>query len=210
MQSLRGLVCQNAGMVPSPTAIEEYRALRATIRERGSLRVILALVSVGLWALLAATLQWTAARSLTWLLPLTVLGLGADIVGALHVGVERIGRYIQVEYEETDPLDSTGPHWEHVAMTPGASLPRGGLQPLFTGWFGCAALVNWLLAASSDALPVQALLLVAHGAVLLRLWWYRHFAQTQRQRDLQHFTRIRATRRGAPACNSDVPPTRSA
>ena len=190
-------------MVP-PAALEEYRALRATIRARGSLRVTLALVSVSLWALLAATVEWAAARTMAWLLPLVVLGLGADIVGALHIGVERIGRYLQVEYEATDPA---GPHWEHVAMASGASQPRGGLQPLFTGWFACAVLTNWLLAAPAGTLPLQALLLMAHGAVLLRLWWYRQFAQTQRQRDLQHFTQIRAARRRAEACNSDVPPS---
>ena len=44
------------------------------------------------------------------ILPLLFLATAFEIVFALHTGVERIGRYIQVFFED-------GSGWEHTAMT---------------------------------------------------------------------------------------------
>src|SRR5258705_9989011 len=95
---------------------QEYAALRATIRDRGTVRMILLPVTFGLWA--GAAVATTAAIQLpiTALLPLLVLAAGFESIYALHINVERIGRYLQVFHEP-------GGGWEHVAMTFVQPLP---------------------------------------------------------------------------------------
>ena len=65
--------------------LEEYRALRATIRQRGSIRLIIASLTFSAWA--AAILIVTALSTipLVGLVPLIVLAAGFEIVFALHV-----------------------------------------------------------------------------------------------------------------------------
>ncbi len=64
------------------------------------------------------------------LLPLLVLAATFEINFFVHTGVERIGRYLQVFYEER--AGTTG--WETTAMTYGAKYPSG-LDPLFSALF---------------------------------------------------------------------------
>ena len=75
---------------------DEYNALRATIRERGTARVCIFVAGVAAWT--AATIATTALASspVASLLPLLLLACVFETVFALHVGVERIGRYVQV------------------------------------------------------------------------------------------------------------------
>src|SRR5580765_5432722 len=96
---------------------DEYRELRATIRERGTARIYLFVAGIAAWT--AATIATTALAStpLATLLPLLLLAAVFEAIFALHVGVERIGRCIQVFYE-TD-AGGDGPQerrWEHAAM----------------------------------------------------------------------------------------------
>src|SRR5689334_22610803 len=104
-----------------PLGHEEYRALRATIRERGTLRHLTTVITFFVWA---ATMLW-AALSLgapTFVLvPLLVLAAGFEIGFSLHVGVERIGRYLQVRYERES---ATLVCWETTAMA--LRVPSGG------------------------------------------------------------------------------------
>ena len=58
----------------------------------------------------------------------------------MHTGVERIGRYLQVFYEEKDDSGA----WETTAMNYGAKLPSGGLDPLFSSLFFAATLLNFI------------------------------------------------------------------
>ena len=96
--------------VTSDHARIEYEALRATIRERGTWRVMLFWMSLAVWAglLLTAAVWGVPVGSLASLIALVA---GFEGVYALHVGVERIGRYLQVFYEETAAL----PAWERTA-----------------------------------------------------------------------------------------------
>jgi len=72
---------------PPSLAVEEYRALRATIRERGTARwIVIALTFVAWGALSSVDRVFAAAPSLT-LVPLVVLASGFETVFALHVGV---------------------------------------------------------------------------------------------------------------------------
>jgi len=50
---------------------------------------------------------------------------GFEAIHALHVGAERIGRYLQVYYEDAPDA----PRWETTAMAVGPALPGGGIDP---------------------------------------------------------------------------------
>ncbi|PYR59774.1 MAG: hypothetical protein DMF85_06955, partial [Acidobacteria bacterium] len=87
---------------------EEYAALRATIRERGTVRMVLLPATLAAWAAVAIATTAAIAYPIAVLLPLLVLTGGFEAIYALHVNVERIGRYIQVFHEPTGG-------WEHTA-----------------------------------------------------------------------------------------------
>ena len=100
------------------------------------------------------------------LIPLVVLGGGFEAVWGLHVGVERIGRFIQVTYESAQD----GASWETTAMRASPGLPGGGADPLFTVVFAAATLVNLGVAFVAQPTPIEVVLLFGcHAALLLRL-----------------------------------------
>src|SRR3990170_4795475 len=102
---------------------DEYSALRATIRERGTARIVLLpLVFIG-WAGTAVATAAVITVAVSTLVPLLVLVVGFEAVFALHVNVERIGRYLQVFHEPDGG-------WEHVAMAFGQRFPGTGPDPL--------------------------------------------------------------------------------
>src|SRR5579884_3576287 len=104
----------------TPRALEEYKALRATIRQRGTARIWLCMAGVVAWGALTIATAALAALPIATLLPLLVLAAVFEAVLALHVGVERIGRYVQVFFEEDDA------GWETAAM--GFGRPAHGLR----------------------------------------------------------------------------------
>src|SRR5690242_14165187 len=90
---------------------DEFRALRATIQQRGTARMLVVpLVFVG-WAGTAVATAAVITVAVSTLVPLLVLVAGFEAVFALHVNVERIGRYLQVFHE----VDEAG--WESVASS---------------------------------------------------------------------------------------------
>src|SRR5262245_11891030 len=106
--------------------VAEYRALRDTIRQRGSLRVTLAVLTFSVWAATILTVSSLSSLPYFSLVPLVVLVAGFEAVFALHTGVERIGRYIQVHHE---PASNGQARWEDAAM--GFRGPGAGVHPLF-------------------------------------------------------------------------------
>jgi hypothetical protein len=78
---------------------DEYIALRATIRERGTARVCIFAGGLAAWAAASIATAALASTPVAVLLPLLVLAAAFEAVFALHVGVERIGRYLQVFHE---------------------------------------------------------------------------------------------------------------
>jgi hypothetical protein len=181
-------------MTPDRTefCLEEYKALRATIRERGTMRLIVTAITFVAWAALALTLISQAVVPALGLIPLVVLVAGFEVIFALHVGVERVGRFLQVHYETPGTL----PGWETTAMglgkQPGGT---GGLDALF-GWvFAIAALLNFatsaLLASSGLEGTFVELLVIGliHLVFVIRLLNARRFAASQRQRDLEWFSK---------------------
>lgn len=181
----------DAPLAPPPEAsslrLAEFAALRATIRERGTRRVTLAAVVFIAWAALAIGVQTWWALPLATLFPLLVLAAGFEAVFALHVGVERIGRYLQIEYE-TGP---GAPAWEHTAMRFGrVPAPASGrVDPLFSVIFLLAVALNFapvvLMAAGHPGGAAELTVFGAlHAALLTRILLARSYASRQRALDL--------------------------
>jgi hypothetical protein len=166
----------------------EYRALRDTIRERGTARVAVFVAIIGIWGALVVATASALALPVASLIPLVVLGAGFEAVASLHIGVERVGRYIQVRYED-DRADSTmAPRtWERTSMVWGKRFPGTGTDPLFTTSFCLAIVVNFLPVAITADLTGLLLLAIAHGALAWRITRVRAWAARQRAEDLERF-----------------------
>ena len=168
----------------------EYAVLRKTIAARGTARMVLFPVTMIAWASLALIVLTFADAPVASLLPLAVLAAGFEAIHALHVGVERIGRYLQVYYENAE----TGPRWETIAMAVGPALPGGGIDPLFTLVFASATFVN-LLPALAQPRPTAielGVIGVLHLAMVIRIVRARGAAARQRAVELESFRALRA------------------
>jgi hypothetical protein len=174
---------------------DEYIALRATIRERGTARVCVFAGGIAAWT--AATIATAALAStpVATLLPLLLLAATFEAVFALHVGVERIGRYLQVYYE-TDADDSGGTDrsggWEHAAMAFGRPAGAATTDALFTVMFLIATLFNAAPALIAAPAPVELIFVGgAHALFALRLITARQAAGKQRAIDLARFQQLK-------------------
>ena len=175
---------------------DEYTALRATIRERGTARVWIFVFGVVAWAGLTLATSALGRTPLATFVPLLALAAVFEAVFALHIGVERVGRYLQVFYEA---LGSGNPQWEHAAMAFGRPKGAAAIDPLFTLPFAVAAIFNLTPALFVDPPPtVQELVFVCggHALFLVRLFAARHAAGRQRAIDLARFTELRVPRSG--------------
>jgi hypothetical protein len=175
----------------SPLAIAEYRELRATIRQRGTARVVLAVITFVAWAALAGGTLIAHAHPVNCVIPLLILIAGFESVFALHVGVERIGRYLQVFYEQGSIQP---PAWERLAMAFG-QLPRGraqsGIDPLFSVPFVLAVAVNCATGLSGGRPILAITVVVLHVIVLVRILRGGRFAARQREADLAAYSELK-------------------
>ena len=170
----------------TPRALEEFKALRDTVRSRGTARVWVFLAGMLGWAALTLATSSLATLPVATFLPLLILAITFEAVFSLHVGVERIGRYIQVFLEE----DGTG--WEHVAMALGPPLKGTGSDPLFTAYFLIAALLNIVPAILAQPVPLEVgVVLGGHLIFVVRLIVSKRAASRQRAADLAGFTALR-------------------
>jgi hypothetical protein len=166
----------------------EYTALRQTISSRGTARMALVPVTFIGWAIVAATLTVLGSQPATSLFPLAVLAGGFEAIHALHVGVERIGRFLQVFYESPPE----GPMWETTAMSVGPALPGGGVDPLFTAIFAFATLVNLLPAIVPSPTTLELFVIgVLHAGFVVRLVRARSAATRQRAVDLESYRAVK-------------------
>jgi hypothetical protein len=167
----------------------EYAVLRQTIASRGTARMVLFPVTIIAWASLALIVLTFAEAPVASLLPLAVLAGGFEAIHALHAGVERIGRYLQVYYENLE----TGPQWETIAMKVGPALPGGGIDPLFTLVFASATFVNVVPALALQPRPTAielGVIGVLHVALVIRIVRARGAAARQRAVELESFRQI--------------------
>jgi hypothetical protein len=162
----------------------EFEVLRKTIASRGTTRMVLLPVTLLGWAALTLVLLLFAELPVASLLTLAVLVAGFEAIHALHVGVERIGRYLQVCYEG----QPDGPRWETTAMAVGPALPGGGIDPLFSVVFICAAVIDLIPPALPGPTPVEmAAVLVPHAVFIFRVLRARGAAARQRAVELESF-----------------------
>lgn len=167
----------------------EYTVLRQTIALRGTVRTVLFPATVVAWSVLAAALLLYSNVPVAAVFSLAVLIAGFEAIHALHVGVERIGRYLQVYYETSHD----GPRWETTAMAVGPALPGGGIDPLFTILFAAATLLNAMLAALPRPTLAETVVIgVLHVAFLIRLVRARVAAARQRAVELESYKALKS------------------
>jgi hypothetical protein len=165
---------------------EEYRSLRATIRERGTARIWVFLFGIVAWAALITATAALAALPVATLLPLLVLVAAFEAVFSLHVGVERIGRYIQVFLEKEGG-------WEHTAMAYGRPLRGTRVDPLFSVYFLMATFLNFVPVLLAEPVAIELWVVGAvHVLVAVRIVLARRSAAGQRAADLKRFLELKA------------------
>jgi len=169
----------------TPSELEEYRALRETIRERGTARVWVFVAGLVAWGALTIATAALAALPVATLLPLLVLAAVFEAVFSLHTGVERVGRYIQVFHEDTAG-------WEHTAMAYGRA-PRGsGTDPLFTAFFIGATFLNFVPVLIAEPVATEVVVMgAAHLLLVVRILFARRAAGQQRAADLERYRNLK-------------------
>jgi len=169
--------------------LEEYRALRDTIRERGTARHWLVVVGFGLWGALTLAIVVLAAPPVATMLPLLVLAVVFEAIFAIHTGVERVGRYLQVYFEAPEETA----RWENVAMAYGRAFAGGGIDALFAPMFWVAALLNFIPAMFSGPMAIDwAVVGAVHALFVVRVWSARMQAGRQRAIDLERYTKLKS------------------
>ena len=173
--------------------VEEYRALRSTIASRGSLRLTLCLAGLTAWALaLIVVLAWLP-NPIAGTIPLLLLVVTFEVNRMLHVGVERIGRYLQAFYEDAGVAGSDRPAWETTAMAFGAGVPGAAGHPLLVPLFLFATLINTLSVLLPGPLPVElGGLLLPHAAFVVWMLIANRAMKLQRTRELNRFRELRS------------------
>jgi len=168
----------------------EFTALRQTIANRGTTRVVLLPVTIIGWSALACTLLFVSDFPIASLFPLAVLVAGFEAIHALHVGVERIGRYLQVYYESSE----NGPQWETTAMAVGPALPGGGVDPLFTVVFASVTVLNLIPALLPTPIEILEIAVIGllHTLFLVRLVRARGAAARQRAVELESYRAVKS------------------
>jgi hypothetical protein len=174
---------------PTPRDQEEYSALRATIRERGTARVWVFAAGLVAWAALTIATDAAAPTPVATLVPLLALAAVFEAVFALHVGVERIGRYLHV-FHESGATDAPG--WEHAAAAFGRPAKSATSDALFAIPFVLAALFNLTPALIVEP-TIQELVFVggAHALFAVRIVAARAAARQQREVDQRRFEALK-------------------
>lgn len=112
---------------------------------------------IGVWAIVLTAVLVVLPYPVAAAIPLVVLAATFEAIRPLHFGAERVGRYLQVFYEEAGhpdrPLHDT-PAWERVAMRFG-HVPGVGGHPLFVPVFFLATVVNYLAVLLPGPVPIE-------------------------------------------------------
>lgn len=177
-------------------AEQEYAALRATIRARGTARPLAALAGLAAWAAtLIAVLTWLP-NPIASTVPLLLLVTTFEVVRSMHLAVERIGRYIQVFFEEgAGDAAIAPPAWERTAMLLAPALPGAGGHPLFLPIFLTAVVINFIAVLLPGALAIEVTTLgVPHAASLV---WMLHADRTMRRQRSAELARFRELKQKA-------------
>lgn len=183
-----GLSHSKTGAIVVTLTESEFLSLRQTITLRGTARMVLLPFTLLGWALVAVLLLLFGDLPAAVIFPLAILVGGYEAIHALHVGAERIGRYLQVYYED----GAEAPRWETTAMAVGPALPGGGIDPLFSVVFISATLANLIPAFTPEPTRLElAILLPLHLAFVVRIVRARGAAARQRAVELESYRAIK-------------------
>ena len=169
---------------------QEYAALRETIRARGTARMVLLPAVIAAWAATAIATAAVITVAISTLVPLLVLVAGFEAVYALHLNVERLGRYLHVFHED-------GAGWEQVAAEYARRYPASAPDALFSRVFVMAASVNFIPAALGGGTAEIVILAVLHLLFINRIRTARVASAHWRTTDLERFTALRQDTREA-------------
>jgi hypothetical protein len=173
-----------------PLTDAEFTVLRETIGTRGTVRMVLLPVTLIGWAAIVLVILVVGEFPVASLISLAVLVGGFEAIHALHVGAERIGRYLQVYYEGSE--DS--PRWESTVTAIGPALPGGGIDPLFSFVFVCVAFLNVIPALLPAPTRLElGVVGVLHLAFVARVVRARGAAARQRAVELESFRAVSAS-----------------
>lgn len=183
----------------------EYRALRDTIRSRGTARLSLLIGGFASWAVVLTMILVWLPNPVAATIPLLILVASFEANRVLHLGVERIGRYLQVFFEEgvaeVSGRSITPPAWERAAMILGPTMPGAGGHPLFLPVFLSATIVNFLAVLLPGPLPIElGAFSVPHLAFIAWILYADRGMRRQRGSELQRFRELRDSDR------DDTPP----
>lgn len=196
--------------LPAELACAEYVALRATIAARGHLKLGLVVGGLAAWAaLLLAVLAWLPQPVLA-VIPLMLLIVVFEALRSLHFGVERIGRYLQVYFEDPfgdGPLRGGTPYgegplrggkiamppaWESAVARVGGRLPGAAGHPLFIPLFLLATMTNLLAVALPGPIPEEWIPLgLLHAGFAGWMVYVDRGVRAQRAHDEERFREIR-------------------
>ena len=172
----------------------EYLVLRKTIAQRGGLRPILVLIGTGMWAALLIAVLVLLPYPVAAAIPLLVLVVTFEVIRPLHFGAERIGRYLQVFYEEQDEAGRTlsdTPSWERVAMSFG-SVPGVGGHALLVPTFLLATAINYLAVLLPQPVAIEmSVMAVPHLAFIAWLVAADRAMRSQRSIELARLRELR-------------------
>ena len=161
---------------------QEFAVLRQTIAGRGTARMVLLPATLFAWGALTLVILLFGDVPVASLISLAVLVGGFEAIHALHVGAERIGRYLQVYYEG----HGDGPRWESTAMAVGPALPGGGIDPLFSLVFAGVAFINLIPALLPAPTRLElGIIGVLHVLFVIRIVRARGAAARQRAVELE-------------------------
>jgi hypothetical protein len=167
----------------------EFAVLRQTIASRGTTRMVLLPITLLGWGSLTLLILFLGEFPVASLISLSILVGGFEAIHALHVGVERVGRYLQVHYEALPG----GPRWETTVMAVGPALPGGGIDPLFSFVFVGATFINLIPALLPSPTTLElGVVGVVHLLFVIRIVRARGAAARQRAVELESFRAILA------------------
>jgi hypothetical protein len=177
----------------------EYASLRATIQSRSLARPLILMAGIVFWAaLLLALLIWLP-QPVTAAVPLLVLATTFEVVRSLHLGIERIGRYVQTFFEEDagDEALFAPPSWERTAMTFGPTVPGAGGHPLYLPIFILATSLNLLAVMLPEPVLVEmAAMAVPHSAFVV---WMLYCDRAMRRQRIDELARFRSLKAAPPS-----------
>jgi hypothetical protein len=159
--------------------------MRDTIRQRGTARMVLVPVTFIGWAATAVATAAVITVALSTVIPLLILAAGFEAIFALHMNVERIGRYLQVFHEADGG-------WEQVAMQYGQRFPGTGPDPLFAQLFVFGTSVNFIPAALGGEPIEVGIIALVHFILIYRIRTARGAAAKQRAEDIVRFQELRS------------------